>query len=113
MQVVGTFEADGLPAIVFDFVNGVDLETEIYGSAAVLETGHPLPVERARKIALGVLNGLDYAHQRGLVHRDVKASNILLERGTDRALVSDFGLVMNVAVRRTTRYGMMPVAFPT
>ena len=35
---------------------------------------------------------LAYAHERGVVHRDIKPENILLEQGTDRSLLSDFGI---------------------
>jgi len=112
VQVVDIFEADGLPAIVFSFVDGVDLETEIYGDAGSEDFGTPLDPPRAVRIATDVLKGLDFAHQRGLVHRDVKSSNILIERATDKALLSDFGLVMDITVRRMTRYGMMAGCVP-
>jgi serine/threonine-protein kinase len=112
VRVVDFFEAEGLPAIVFDYVDGVDLESEIYGSAAAQDFGQPLPVQGAVRIASDILAALDFAHQAGLVHRDVKSSNILLERQTGKALLSDFGLVMDVAVRRMTRYGMMAGCVP-
>ena len=112
VRVVDTFEADGLPAIVFDYVDGVDLESEIYGSAAAQDFGQPLPVQSAVRIAADILAALDFAHQAGLVHRDVKSSNILLDRQTGKALLSDFGLVMDVTVRRMTRYGFIAGCVP-
>src|SRR5439155_25138193 len=39
-----------------------------------------------------VANALGFAHQHGIIHRDVKAENILIERSTGRALVTDFGI---------------------
>jgi serine/threonine-protein kinase len=52
----------------------------------------PLAPEEAMRILQEVAWALAYAHQHGVVHRDVKPANILLERGTGRALVADFGI---------------------
>src|SRR5437867_12770130 len=52
----------------------------------------PLPPSEAARILRGVAWALAYAHSQGLVHRDVKADNIMLETATGRALVADFGI---------------------
>ena len=52
----------------------------------------PLPRDEAIRILQEVAWALAYAHRRGVVHRDVKPDNILLERASGRALVSDFGI---------------------
>lgn len=52
---------------------------------------HQLPVARAVRIATQVALGLEHAHQRGILHLDVKPSNILLEADGDRAKLTDFG----------------------
>ncbi len=52
----------------------------------------PLPVADAARITEEVAQALAYAHGRGVVHRDIKPDNILLERGSNRALVTDFGI---------------------
>src|SRR5439155_14144541 len=52
----------------------------------------PLPPHQAMRVLREVAWALAYAHAQGVVHRDVKPANILLERGTERAMVMDFGI---------------------
>jgi len=53
--------------------------------------GEPLDLKRAAEIIDQVAGALDCAHEQGIIHRDVKPSNVLMERG-QRALLTDFGL---------------------
>ncbi|MGE3780880.1 MAG: protein kinase, partial [Pirellulaceae bacterium] len=77
-------EANGTHYLVMEFVEGTDL------AAYVRERG-PLSVETAIQFLLQAAQGLEHAHQRGVVHRDMKPSNLLLDRdGTVKVL--DMGL---------------------
>jgi len=76
-------EADGYTYLVMPFVES--------GTLADLMHGQPLPLPRIRSIISQVGDALDYAHAHGLVHRDVKPSNVLVdERGN--CLLMDFGI---------------------
>jgi len=57
-----------------------------------LRTRGPLPAADATRVLREVAWAVAYAHGRGIVHRDIKPDNILLEAGTGRALVTDFGI---------------------
>lgn len=63
----------------------------------------PLPVDETVAIVEQCLAGLEAAHAQGLIHRDVKPGNILLEQGSGRAILIDFGLVrhLNSGIRMT------------
>ena len=94
-NVVPIYEAgehDGLLYIAMRFVDGHDLK------AVIAEHG-PLPPQYAVDIVRQVGAALDAAHAKGLVHRDVKPANVMLERHADgdRAYLSDFGLTKRVA----------------
>jgi eukaryotic-like serine/threonine-protein kinase len=80
---------DGRPYLVLEYVEGPSLREVIH------ERG-PLPPHEMLEILEPLCAGLGVAHQVGLVHRDVKASNVILGRGADGALrpvLLDFGLV--------------------
>lgn len=58
----------------------------------LLGHGGPPPLERVRHIMAGICAGLQAAHSRGVTHRDLKPGNILIERGSDRVVITDFGI---------------------
>jgi serine/threonine protein kinase len=72
VAVHGVDEAAGLPFLVMEYVPGGSLQER-------LDAGGPLPLDEVLAIGLQVARGLAAAHARGLVHRDVKPANILLE----------------------------------
>src|SRR4051812_40280384 len=78
-------EADGCVYFVMAYVNGETLAERIRSRG-------PLPPHHGARILREVAWALTYAHSNGIIHRDIKAENILLERGTERALVTDFGI---------------------
>jgi serine/threonine protein kinase/DNA-binding beta-propeller fold protein YncE len=89
IPVFAAGEADGVLFIAMRYVAGADVRT-------LLDTEGPLPAWRAVDIAAQVAAALDTAHDRGLVHRDVKPANMLRDRSTgphaEHVYLSDFGL---------------------
>ena len=84
-------EHDGRQFIVFEYVDGREPE------AADRPRG-PLPVATALELAIEIARGLSFAHQQGLVHRDVKPQNVLLN-GDGQAKVTDFGIARSLEVQ--------------
>ncbi|MBI3782770.1 MAG: protein kinase [Deltaproteobacteria bacterium] len=93
-NIVGVMDCDFEPGfghfLVMEFVRGVDL------SATIRSTGG-LEYSEVLRIGQAVASALDYAHKAGVVHRDIKAKNILLEKGTGRPVVLDFGVAKLMA----------------
>ncbi len=85
-------EADGLLYIAMRYVDGGDLRALVEGEGR-------LPPERAAALVEQVAGALDAAHARGLVHRDVKPSNVLVavESGREHAYLADFGLTKHTS----------------
>jgi len=67
----------------------------------ILDEEGPLPEERAIRIAIEVLDGLDYIHANGVVHRDLKPENIMVD-ANDHIKLIDFGIAGDSAARRLT-----------
>jgi hypothetical protein len=89
---VGSTPGFALPYFVMEYIDGESLSDRLERQGALG------PREAAALVRQAAL-GLAAAHARGLVHRDVKPSNILLERVSGRAKVSDFGLARTLEVR--------------
>ncbi len=83
VSVLGAGIVDGIPYYVMPFIEGQSLGHR-------LARTDELPVEDTIEILCDVLSALSYAHERGIVHRDIKPDNILL--ASNHALVVDFGV---------------------
>jgi serine/threonine protein kinase len=78
-------EVEGIAYFVMGYVTG--------GNLATLLAREPRqPIDETRRIICEVADALAYAHTRGVIHRDIKPDNILLDRDTGRAIVTDFGI---------------------
>ena len=100
VSVVDFGEHEGQPYIVSELMGGGDVE-------ALLEDAEgPLPTAHALEIAKGVARGLAFAHDKGVVHRDIKPGNVwLTEDGV--AKIGDLGLAVSMDRSRLTQQGMM------
>jgi serine/threonine protein kinase len=84
VTVIDRGEQDGRQFIVFEYVDGMNLKE-------LLDQEGPIEPREAIELALQVARGLSFAHENGLVHRDVKPQNVLID-GDGRAKVTDFGI---------------------
>jgi serine/threonine-protein kinase len=99
VTVIDRGEDEGRQFIVFELIEGRTLKD-------LLEEEGRLPVRGALEIALQVARGLAFAHEHGLVHRDVKPQNVILN-GDGRAKVTDFGIARSRDVQGVTQTGMV------
>ena len=88
VTVIDRGEENGKQYIVFELVDGENLKE-------LVERGGPLPVRRVLELGLEVGRALAFAHAQGLIHRDVKPQNVLLN-DDGRAKVTDFGIVRSL-----------------
>ena len=91
VAVIDRGEHEGRQFIVFEYVEGENLKR-------LIERDGPLPVATALELAIQIARGLSFAHGQGLVHRDVKPQNVLLN-GDGAAKVTDFGIARSLDVQ--------------
>lgn len=87
------FCLDGPPAFVMEYVQGSTLGELLEDHARMRAT---IPVRRVLKIVRQIAGAIDAVHAAGLVHRDVKPDNLVIEQRTGRPVLIDFGLVAPV-----------------
>lgn len=93
-------EHDGLPYLVMPVIGGSSLQQRV-------DDQGPLEIKEVLRIGMQVASGLAAAHAQGLVHRDVKPANILLENGVERVCITDFGLARAADDANKTQSGVI------
>jgi len=92
VPVLAAGETDGLPYFTMPYVAGESLRRRLDG-------GKPIPVHDAVAVLRDVARALAYAHEHGVVHRDIKPDNVLIAGGA--AAVTDFGIAKALSSSRT------------
>ncbi|HEY1357023.1 MAG TPA: protein kinase [Thermoleophilaceae bacterium] len=102
IPVYAAGETEDLLYLVMRYIPGTDLR-------ALLQKDGALEPARAARIVAQVSSALGAAHRRGLIHRDVKPANVLIEGdgGNDHAYLTDFGIARDVGGTALTRTGML------
>jgi serine/threonine protein kinase len=93
-------EFRGIPYIVLRYVPGRSLQERIQREGR-------LEIDEILRIGRQIALGLDAAHSQGLIHRDVKPANILLENTVERVMVTDFGLARTADEASLTHSGLI------
>lgn len=100
IAIHGVSNEQALPYLVMPYVRGHSLQKRIDAEGS-------LPLVDILRIGAQVAAGLAAAHEQGLVHRDIKPGNILMEQGVERVTITDFGLARAVDDASMTRSGVI------
>ena len=95
VPILDFFEQQRQCYLVMQYITGGSLEDRLERLG-----WRPLPIPDALNISRQILSALDYAHRKGVIHRDVKPSNILLDG--DQAYLGDFGIALALGRTRLT-----------
>ncbi|MFI2039510.1 serine/threonine-protein kinase [Streptomyces bottropensis] len=91
-------EQDERPYIVMELINGGSLAERV-------EAEGPVDAREAARIGIALLGALRRAHDAGVLHRDLKPANVLMETGTDRIVLTDFGIAQVAGATTLTESG--------
>ncbi len=100
VAIHGVDESNSLPYLVMPYLRGTSLQRRIDEHGA-------LSVSEILRLGMQTARGLAAAHDQGLVHRDVKPANILLDGTTERVLLTDFGLARAADDASLTQSGVI------
>ncbi len=100
LPVFAVYQGDGLSFFTMPYVKGASFREIIH------DTG-PFEVDEAVEFLRQAASGLAYAHERGVVHRDVKPENMMLDEATGRLVLTDFGLAKALGAESLTLPGDM------
>src|ERR1700761_1284986 len=99
VQAKDFVQQDGRSFLIMNYIDGDNLE------AKLARQNGPLSLDDVHSISWDVLSALDFAHSVGLIHRDVKPSNVLIDKGGN-AYLTDFGIALALSEEpRVTRTG--------
>ncbi|WP_405880257.1 serine/threonine protein kinase [Streptomyces sp. NBC_01136] len=91
-------EEDERPYIVMELIDGGSLAERISADG-------PVDAREAARIGIALLGALRRAHDAGVLHRDLKPANVLMEAGTDRVVLTDFGIAQVAGATTLTESG--------
>ncbi|MGW0768535.1 serine/threonine-protein kinase [Streptomyces sp. NPDC002676] len=91
-------EQDERPYLVMELIEGSSLADRI-------ATLGPVDAAEAARIGIALLGALHTAHEAGVLHRDIKPANVLIESGTDRVVLTDFGIAQVAGATTLTETG--------
>ena len=91
-------EQDERPYLVMELIDGCSLAERIAADG-------PVDAAEAARIGVDLLSALATAHAAGVLHRDIKPANVLLESGTDRVVLTDFGIARVAGATTLTETG--------
>ncbi len=100
INIFAVEDSAAIPYLVMEFVEGKTLQEKIHQKT-------PNSLQEILRIGFQMAEGLAAAHRQGLVHRDIKPTNILLENGVERVKITDFGLARGVDDASVTQVGLI------
>src|SRR3954469_18772447 len=90
VDIYAVDEAEGLVFFVMAYITGDNLAKRLHDHGA-------LSIDETRRTLRDVADALAYAHERGVVHRDIKPDNIIIDQGSGRPMVTDFGIARAIS----------------